>query len=209
MCCCAWQSQVFWIILLKKCARDKSFLNLLKSLVFNFFSIWSIMKVYIISCVLAQIHIFEKSGSWDSGINALGQSDYRIFKSTISLEQNDEKAWFLHVDTDSWKIEVDWKVLGWACQKWVWPLCSQKLLKLAVCQRKMNEINWFLVCWYKFMKAKSYFNNFLVVVIRNGCGLLCLQTLKSALLQEPIDEVSWFFVYWYKFRKAKSYYNIY
>ena len=28
------------------------------------------------------------------GQNALGQSDYRIFKSTISLEQNDEKAWF-------------------------------------------------------------------------------------------------------------------
>ena len=27
------------------------------------------------------------------GQNALGQSDYRIFKSTISLEQNDEKAW--------------------------------------------------------------------------------------------------------------------
>ena len=26
--------------------------------------------------------------------NALGQSDYRIFKSTISLEQNDEKARF-------------------------------------------------------------------------------------------------------------------
>ena len=39
--------------------------------------------------------------------NAVGQSDYRIFKSTISLEQNHKKAWFLHVDTDSWKIEVD------------------------------------------------------------------------------------------------------
>ena len=41
------------------------------------------------------------------GQNALGQSDYRIFKSTISLEQNDEKPDFLHVDTDSWKVEVD------------------------------------------------------------------------------------------------------
>ena len=26
--------------------------------------------------------------------NDLGQSDCRIFKSNISLEQNDEKAWF-------------------------------------------------------------------------------------------------------------------
>ena len=66
-----------------------------------------------------------------------------------------------------------------------------------------------MVCFYKFTKAKSYFNNILVVVMRNGCGLLGLQTLKYAVLQEPIDEMSWFFVCWYKFKKAKSYYNIY
>ena len=24
---------------------------------------------------------------------------------------------FFHVDIDSWKIEVDWKILGWACSK--------------------------------------------------------------------------------------------
>ena len=40
------------------------------------------------------------------------------------------------------------------------------------------------------MKAKSYFKDFLVVVIRNVCGLLGVQTLKYALLQEPIDEMS-------------------
>ena len=80
---------------------------------------------------------------------------------------------------------------------------------MAVCQGKMNEINWFWVCLHKFMKAKSYFDNLLVVVIRNGCGLLGLQTLRSIVFQEPIDEMSWFFVCWYKFRKAKSYYNIY
>ena len=41
------------------------------------------------------------------GQNTLGQSDYWIFKSTLSLEQNDENPDFLHVDTDSWKTEVD------------------------------------------------------------------------------------------------------
>ena len=51
-------------------------------------------------------------------------------------------------------------------------------LKLAVCQGKINEINWFLEI--EFMKAKSYFHNFMVVAIRNGCGLLGLQTLQSA-----------------------------
>ena len=85
-----------------------------------------------------------------------------------------------------------------------------RTLKLAVCQGKMNEINWFSVCWYKFMKAKSYFNNFLaVVVVKNVCGLLGLRTLKSAVLQGPINEMSWLFVCWYKVRKAKSYFNNY
>ena len=56
-----------------------------------------------------------------------------------------------------------------------------RTLKLAVCQGIMNGINWFLVCWYKFMKAKSYFNNFFVVVVKDVCDLLILGTLKSAV----------------------------
>ena len=67
------------------------------------------------------------------GQNALSQSDYRIFKSTISLEQNDEKPDFLHVDTDSWKVEVDWKIL-----RWTWSKMGVAILKLAVCQGQMN-----------------------------------------------------------------------
>ena len=39
--------------------------------------------------------IWEKSSLSDMDQNALGQSDCRIFKSTIYLEQNDEKARFL------------------------------------------------------------------------------------------------------------------
>ena len=39
--------------------------------------------------------------------SALGQLDSRIFKSTISVEQNDEKAWFFDVDTNSLKLKVD------------------------------------------------------------------------------------------------------
>ena len=48
------------------------------------------------------------------GQNALDQSDCIIFKLTISVEQNDEKARdFLHFDADSWKLKVDWKILAW------------------------------------------------------------------------------------------------
>ena len=32
---------------------------------------------------------------------------------------------FLPVDTNSWKLNVGRKILGWFSQKWVLPLCSQ------------------------------------------------------------------------------------
>ena len=50
------------------------------------------------------------------GKNALGQPDCRIFKSTVSLEQM-KKPDFLHVDTDSWKLKIIWKILWWAWSK--------------------------------------------------------------------------------------------
>ena len=33
--------------------------------------------------------------------------DCRIFKSNKALDQNNEKAWFLYADTNSWKLKVD------------------------------------------------------------------------------------------------------
>ena len=107
-----------------------------------------------------------------------------------------KKPDFLDVNTGLQKLEVDWKMLRLA---WFKNGCGHSVLrtlKLAVCQGEMNGINCFLMCWYKFRKAKSYFNNFLVVVVKNGCGLLGLGTLKSVVSQEPIDEMSWFFACW-------------
>ena len=57
-------------------------LNLMKNLVINFHSIYSILKIF--------IFIWEKSCFWDKGQNRLSQSDCRISKWTISLEQIDE-----------------------------------------------------------------------------------------------------------------------
>ena len=89
------------------------------------------------------------------GQNALGQSDYRIFKSTITLEQYDEKGWFFacwyrFMESRSWLKNIEVDVVKNGCGYSV-----LMTLKLAVCQGQMNGINWFLVCWYKFMKAKS------------------------------------------------------
>ena len=50
-----------------------------------------------------------------------------------------------------------------------------------------------MVCWYKFSKAKSYFNNNWMAMVKNGCDILLgHETLKSAASQEWIDVKSWF-----------------
>ena len=77
---------------------EMGFLNLLEYLVIYFFWIWFITKVYIICCILAQIYI-ARANWW-------------------------KKLIFLHGDTASWKLKVDWKILGHG-QKCVWPLWSQ------------------------------------------------------------------------------------
>ena len=77
-----------------KLVQEEVVLDLLKNLVINFFRICSLMKIYIICHDLHKSHIRETSGSWDMGKNTLAQSDYRIFKSTISSEQNDEIGFF-------------------------------------------------------------------------------------------------------------------
>ena len=87
-----------------------------------------------------------------------------------------------------------------------------RTLKLAVFQTEINQINWFLVCWYKFRKTKLLIikvHNFWMVVVKNVCGILSLGFLKSALSQEWIDEISWFFACRYKTRKTKSYFDNY
>ena len=62
--------------------------------------------------LLCKSHIWEKFGSRDMGWNTIGQSHCRIFKSTVSLKQNKKKLEFLHVDTHSWKFEVDVNFFG-------------------------------------------------------------------------------------------------
>ena len=120
-----------------------------------------------------------------------------------------KKPDFLHVDTDSWKTEIEWKILGWAWWKNGCGHSVLRTLKLAVCQEKMNERNWFLVCWYKFMETKSYFNNFWV-----GGGQKWAWPLRSWNSKICcITGTSWWneliFLCWYKFGKVKNYFNNY
>ena len=54
-------------------------------------------------------------------------------------------------------------------------------LKYAVSQELIDELGWFFACWYKFMKAKSYFSSYWVGVVRNVWELRDRGTLKPSL----------------------------
>ena len=113
-------SRIFLIFFLPpkwgKWAKNSFFFNLLKNFVTDFSRIWSVMRVYIIFYIPAQIPSLGKI--W---FLRCGPKFYRpIFRSTLSLEQNDEKAWFFACWYNSWKLKADWKIL-----RWVWPLWSQ------------------------------------------------------------------------------------
>ena len=45
-----------------------------------------------ISCFMLE-KILKNFGSWDMCQNVVGQADYRIFKSAISVKQNNENIW--------------------------------------------------------------------------------------------------------------------
>ena len=100
------------------------------------------MKVYIICYIPVKIAYFEK----DMGQNALGKSDCRLFKSNISLEQNDEIGWFYACSYSDSKIGCISK-----SQEWVWLFKSWDSV---VSQEWIDELSWFFACWYNFRKAK-------------------------------------------------------
>ena len=87
-------------------------------------------KFMLFAMFLLKNRIWERSSSWCMGQNGLGQSDCRIFKSIVSLEQYDEIASFLHLHTNSGKLML-MENFGGICVKIV---CGHKTLKLAVSQ---------------------------------------------------------------------------
>ena len=51
-------------------------------------------------------------------------------------------------------------------------LLDQGTLKSAISQEWFDEMSWFFACWYKFGKAKCWFNNYWVGMLKNGWDLL-------------------------------------
>ena len=86
----AWSFGKHFAPKIREIGQKQGFLNYLKNLVMNVFLICSTMKVYIICFGPAQIPYLGKYGPRDMDQSAFGQSDCRIFRSSICLEQNDE-----------------------------------------------------------------------------------------------------------------------
>ena len=63
-------------------------------------------------------------------------------------------------------------------------------LKSAVSQEWIDELGWFFACWYKFMKAKSYFNNYWMGVVKNGQSVKDRRILKPGISHKWFDELS-------------------
>ena len=63
-------------------------------------------------------------------------------------------------------------------------------LKSAVSQESIYKMSWFFACWYKFRKAKSYFDNYWLGIIKNGWGFRDHGTLKSGVSHKWFDELS-------------------
>ena len=114
-------------------------LGFFENLVIGFFSILSIMKVYINYCVLRQISYLEKFWYLRYGSKCSWLVRLQDFKSNIFLQENDEKVCFfvccykfIEIKRCLKNIEVDMVINGCATliaglQNWLYP--TKKLME--------------------------------------------------------------------------------
>ena len=126
------------------------------------------------------------------GQNTLGQSDCRIFKSIVSLQENYLKAWFFAY----WYRFMD---IGAGLVKNGCGHSGLRALNSAVSEERINWLNWFWCVDKNSEKPKVHFDNFWVVVVKNGRGFFGCGTPKN-LLNELLKWAD-FFACWYRFRK--------
>ena len=145
-----------------------SFLNFKKKLVINFHWIFY-KRIFYLLCSKTYF-FFGKAFFLRIDQKDLSESDYRIFKSSVSPEQIDEAAsflvcWYKFTKIKSW-LKTFWLGIvknGYA-QSGLWTL------KFTVSQKWNHGNNWFFVCWSKFMQIKRWMKMIEVGMVKNGCG---------------------------------------
>ena len=137
----------------------------------KFWSLFFIMKTYIICCVHAQIPYSRKCLFLRYGPKCF-QPVRLQDKSPEHLQNKSVKQpRLLHVVTNPHRIKVDQIIFEWA-----WSKTDNGSLV-------MGLRNWLYLknfaWWCKFRKAKSYFYDFRISVVKVGCGHLVHMILKS------------------------------
>ena len=176
-----------WFLLQKlgngpKMDQKHGFLNLLKNAVIHFYWIWSIMKIYIICCVPAQISYLGKF--W---FMRYGPKYYQPIRLQDFLINSISR-------TNQWNSLIK----SGSNIFWVGMVrngCGQsghRTLKSAVSQEWNDGMNWFLAYWCKFKKAKSYSNDFWVDLVKNGCS----HFMRPQNLQNDFMDWADFFACW-------------
>ena len=138
-------------------------------MVINFHCICSIMKIYIICYV--PVHILYLGKILFLRYRPKYQSDFWIFKSTISLEQINETASFFYMLIQIYKkLKVYQKHFSWTWSKMGVTNLDCELYNLLYLKNEQWN-NWFFGCWYRFAKTKSWSKIFWVGIVKNGHGL--------------------------------------
>ena len=111
------------------------------------------------------------------GIGSLGFSEFWHGARNPYLTVHDRTTFFSSHFRDLQKLKADQKVLGGHCQKWVWPVWSQD--SKIDCISNMSRWNKLIFCMLvQIRKAKSWFNDFWVGMVKNGHCFLVRETIK-------------------------------
>ena len=147
--------------------------NLLKNLVFNFYVLFYNENWYYFLCSCTQIRYLEKILYLRYGPKSSQPIRLQDFQNNYTSRTNRWSSLiFFHADTNSVKLKVGQKCFLMGMVKDVCGQSCHGTLTLIASHEWTNEINWFFAWWYKFRKAKGYFNYFWEGKFKNGDAFL-------------------------------------
>ena len=88
---------------------------------------------------------------------------------------------FLHAGTNSLKLKGGWKIFGVSMVKNGCGQFGDGTLNLTVSEEWTDGIKWFFAYQYKFRKAKCWFSDFWMGMVKNDHGLLVHETLNATV----------------------------
>ena len=126
-------------------------------------------------------HIREKSCSWDTSQNVLGQSDCRILKTAISWERNSQFTWFFAC---RYKFRKGNGELSFYLKIETKNGCAQnRRAQLFLENESVNELDFLHVCRHKFRKENGRLNLIWKLIPKKGVVSWIPRFLKCLYLE--------------------------